>query len=136
MNPSEARDSDVVGSDVVDNHEEDLDVLHGYCITVTPTLLKRLDIPAGKDGVEFIKEATCFYEGTEKHGLPMYYEPSKNKCISLAEQQKLLSVAEKVTSMGVEEDSKFAYGTCISLGFLAVAGIGLYVKSQKKTQRV
>ena len=64
--------------------------LHGYCLTLVPMLVKRLDIPAEKNSVEFLKQANCFYEGTETYGLPMYYEPSEQKCISLVEQQKRL----------------------------------------------
>ena len=74
----------------MENKEDQDSGLHGYCLTVVPLLMKRLDIPAEKNSAEFLKQANCFYEGTEKYGLPMYYEPNEQNCITLVEQQKRL----------------------------------------------
>lgn len=99
--------------------------IHGYCITLTPQLLQRVDLSYSQEEMQvYLKQANCFYEGTQNHGLPMYYDDVSQSCISHQEKQSQLKSEclaggnewfTQLGVMGVCVDSEIGGGPALNM---------------------
>ena len=125
LTPSEA---DMLAFSSEPDHDRSL---HGYCVSLSPVLLKNMRNLPSENLSLFLHQANCFYDGKDAYGRPMFYDQNLQTCVKFEQHQE--NLMKECTDKGNKWFMHGDYGLCIDFETAQGHPLGLLRKHNART---